>query len=224
MVGIPSADTDNLTDSRNDAIIPSWHQAGTDPVALPDGVETLSTNASHGCDVAFLRRLHSRGLHRAVGVKYAANGQGLEDFFKPTKEGYDNIMTACAQAQRDFASVGIKWRSLVWVQGQHDSSTEAESSAYEANLNSLVDQLRIDLKTPDLFFCSPLHPPSWSTKDYDAEVRAAVAAYVASEPLSLSVDAEDTDTRDGGIHYEAESFEILGNRMAEAYLVERPKG
>ncbi len=223
MVGI-SGQSSNLTDARNDANIPIWQQAGSDPIDLPSGIEYIEGKNLNGAEVSFLRRLHSRGVHRAIGVKYAANGKSLSNYFKPSASGYPKIINAVEEATRKYHPFRIRWRSVVWVQGQQDSSTQVQADAYEQNLTDLMAAIRSDLSTPDLYFCSPLHPPSWSTKDYDATVRAAVASFVASDSYALSVDAEDAATRDEGIHYEQDSFEILGNRMAEAYLEQRSLG
>lgn len=224
MVGI-SSPSDNFTSERNDSLIPVWKQAGTDPVpANTDGVITLEDargQGNCGCEQAFMREIHALGRRRAIGVKFAVNGKGLYNFFKPNNRGYLELLDAIAKAQRDYGGA-IKWNALLWVQGHNDASTsQSVADAYASNLTVLVDALRLHLHEPNLKFVSPQHPPSWCTAPYATTVKAQVTSFCAGDANAVSFDADDTTTRDGGTHYELGSFEILGKRMAQAYLAER---
>lgn len=224
MHGISEGGVANLLTNRQDALIPHWVQAGSSPVGPGTLGDLTALTGARASDWSFLRTLHSRGIYRAVGCKHAVNGRGLHNWFAPNQEGYQPIIDACTAAEAAY-SQPIQWRAIHWVQGQNDAGfSEAAANAYETNMHTLAAALRRDLATPDLYFVCPEHPPGWSTQTWASAVRAGVADFAAADPYALSYAIEDTATRDAGIHYEVDSFEILGTRGANLYLAERPQG
>lgn len=222
-VGTSTGDSVVYTSVNNDTLIPIWKRAGDDPISLPSGVETLDTtdSAARGCEYGFLRTMYSRGQYRVLMLKHATNGKALYNFWRPGNTGYTELVESVAQFELDIAPQTVRWRGIIWVQGQADANVDAlVAGGYQNNLGKFVAQLRLDLATPDLIFISPEHPPAWSVKPYADVVKAAVTAYAAADARAVSYGVEDTTTRDAGTHYQSTdgSFELIGIRAANAYL------
>jgi hypothetical protein len=221
-VGNSGGDATNLTSDRNDTLLPVWVRAGSDPVSLPAGVVTLDSAVSNtrANEYGFLRTMHSRGHYRAISLKHATNGKALYNWWLPGNTGYAELLESIAEFEADVAPQTVRYKALIWVQGDGDGQYSSWANAYQTNLTTLVAQLRADLATPDLVVIAPEHPPAWNAQPYASTVKAGVTAFCAADSRAMSFAVEDTTDgdNDDDTHYEGASHEIIGVRAANAYL------
>lgn len=211
----------DLQNTHNDAKIDFWSRAGTAPTweHISDGWETLhSFQLGNSSDRAFLRRLADLG-HNHVGLKFASNGKPLAAYFRKGYEGWGHLTQAIDDAIAEWPSdrPPLRIMGLYWVQGQDDAVRgQAVAEAYAANMKEFIWDLRQYVGNYAMWFVSPAHPPSWASTEYGATVRAQIIQFCGSDSFAApAFDVSDTETRDGGTHYEVSSFELMGNRGAE---------
>jgi len=158
-----------------------------------------------------------------VVVKSAQGGQPIRRWLKdwkgpdgievkPVKHGdlYDTLMEQVRAAGKDktFDSV-----SFVWMQGERDAR-ERLSSVYAKSLLGLIDQLRKDLKRPDMtVVIGRLSDCSNGNAAWD-QLRAAQEEAVAKEPRARLVDTDDLNGPNNGLHYTKDGYAELGRRFA----------
>jgi len=158
-----------------------------------------------------------------VVVKSAQGGQPIRRWLKDWKgpdgievrtvklgDLYETLMGQVQAASKDktFDSV-----SFVWMQGERDAR-ERLSSVYAKSLLGLIEQLRKDLKRPDMTVvigrlsdCSK-GDPSWD------QLRKAQEEAVQKDKLSRLVDTDDLNGPNNGLHYTKEGYAELGRRFA----------
>lgn len=214
----------NLTRRENDGFIPLMNLSGTLGNGLPDPATATWGNNSAvsgvdnvGPERGFLRQLFELGHQNICGLKYAVNGRGINYFTE--QSGVEDLDVLIPRAESQSTGP-ISWKSVIWVQGQSDSGSQGSVDAYASSLDALMQAMRVRTKNPGLKLCIPAHPPSWMTTSHSAELRAVVEAYALAHPefCAPAVDLSDTTTRDGGTHYTHEDFEVIGSRLARAYV------
>ena len=98
-----------------------------------------------GPEITFSRKLLEAGYQPAI-FKFTSPGTRLNDHWKkPGKGGlYDDMINELNSAieQLHVQGYDIKFRALIWVQGESDADTKELSNAYGNNLRLLVSDFR----------------------------------------------------------------------------------
>lgn len=159
-----------------------------------------------------------------IVVKHAAGGQPIRRWYKQwqlpagaaegkgrPKNGdlYDQLLQAVKQGLGDKQPDSV---AFVWMQGERDAKAGWQAAYYEA-LRGTVEQLRTDLKHPDIaVVIGRLSDHLKQDAGWDA-VRAAQEKVAADEPLGAWVDTDDLNGKEG-LHYTKDGYAELGRRFA----------
>jgi hypothetical protein len=114
---------------------------------------------------------------------------------------------------------------ILWHQGESDATPEL-APGYEAKLHDLIARFRAALEAPDVPFIAgqmgrfPDHP--WD--DARTEVDRAHRDLPGRVRHTAYVSAEGLAHKGDGVHFDAESYRVLGRRYAEAYTALRAPG
>jgi hypothetical protein len=164
-----------------------------------------------------------------IVVKHAQGGQPIRRWYKKwalpagatdvatrnLKNGdlYDKLMEQVRSGLGDKRPDTV---AFVWMQGERDAKAGWEAAYYEA-LRGTVEQIRADLKHPEIaVVVGRLSDHLKGEKGWDA-VRAAQEKVAADEPLAAWVDTDDLnpDAPGKGLHYGKPGYKELGTRFAE---------
>ena len=112
---------------------------------------------------------------------------------------------------------GKKPESVVFfrMQGERDAKARSQAAYYET-LRVTIEQLRVDLKHPDIaVVVGRLSDHLKNDAGWDA-VRAAQERVAVDEPLGAWVDTDDLNDVKGknDLHYTREGYAELGRRFA----------
>ncbi len=127
---------------------------------------------------------------------------------------YDDAIERAKAAIESGTLAGI-----LWHQGESDSGKPELQAAYEANLKTLIAQLRSDLNAPDVpFLIGELgHFPDRGWTDREAPVNVAHREIAKSVPNCAWVSSEGLEAGPDGTHFDAESFREFGRRYAKVW-------
>jgi Carbohydrate esterase, sialic acid-specific acetylesterase len=156
-------------------------------------------------------------------IPVAWGGAGIDRLNKGTEVYEDAIKKA--KFAREHGGV-IK--GVLWHQGESDTVDEGLSSAYEKKLHALINDLRNDLQIPNLPFIAGNLAEFYGTgKDHNAPQRVkqinqvknvlrTLPSKVTNSGFAESTGCTSIDSHN--VHFNRESYIILGNRYAAAYL------
>ena len=160
-----------------------------------------------------------------IVVKHAAGGQPIRRWYKKwelpagaaeakgaTKNGdlYDQLMQAVTKAVGDKQPDTVVF---VWMQGERDAKAGWQAAYYDA-LRGTIEQLRTDLKRPEIaVVIGRLSDHLKGNANWDA-VRSAQEKVATEEKLAAWVDTDDLNGKEG-LHYTKEGYAELGKRFAE---------
>ena len=164
-----------------------------------------------------------------IVVKHAQGGQPIRRWYKTwalpdgateaagrsTKNGdlYDKLMEQVKSALGDKRPDTV---AFVWMQGERDAKAGWQAAYYDA-LRGTVEQIRTDLKHPEIaVVVGRLSDHLKGDPGWDA-VRAAQEKVAADEPLAAWVDTDDLNPNAAGkgLHYDKPGYAELGKRFAE---------
>lgn len=152
-------------------------------------------------------------VEKPIGfVVNALGGSAITSWYQPGKTNYDASLERAIDAQR-FGTI----RAIIWHQGESDvgGGRGDNYAGYKANLLKLVQNFRIDLNEPDLFFiCGELSQKA-DRADFNTAVVRDVANYI---PNSDFVITDGTSLLADGIHFDEPSVKLLGERYAEKII------
>jgi hypothetical protein len=178
-----------------------------------------------GPEVGFANTIANATTGKFAVIKVAQNGTNLTESWNPNattgdmlyQRMLDTIDRAIAQLDPTYTP---SFEALVWVQGSGDAYTfDGRAQAYDETLALLVQGLRDHVGTPDLAVAlNQYHADSNRPADGIAELRASQAAFVASDPYSVMIDADDLLLSSDMIHFEPSQQLELGNRLGSAVL------
>lgn len=154
---------------------------------------------------------------RALVIKTTANGTALEKYWLPGRPRmlFENMV---AKIQDELALREEDWEfaAFVWVQGEDDAVRADFAPNYGANMATFAAAVRAALGAPDLPIVDSQLSPA-AVMEFTALVREGKASFHAADPASTLVETADLELRDG-VHYSTPARNVLGQRLAEAYL------
>lgn len=183
-----------------------------------------SDSGYHGWEISLGRELDTALGGGIAIIKFTQGGSNLHTDWNETLTNlYDDFIThvntQVATLQLSHASVEL--RGMFWHQGESDSD-ELPALAYESNLLSFFDQVRVDLSTPDLnFIAGKLNETgSWAMgTDWEDDVNAAIQSAADSNSyISTIATTDDISLLPDGLHYASDGHIELGKRMADSYI------
>ncbi len=169
------------------------------------------------------------GKDNVIIVKDALSGQPIRRWYKSWKplngeasqgagDLYERLLILVRDAIRD---VEVGTVTFVWMQGEKDAR-EGHGEVYAESFNGLIEQLRSDLKRPDMnvvigrlsdFDLDNDTYPHWT------KVRDAQMAVADADPRAAWVDTDDLNGPKNRLHYtKPEGYTELGKRFAEKAL------
>lgn len=105
------------------------------------------------------------------------------------------------------------WAAFIWFQGENDSFDQAQASAYEANLGSLLADVRAEVGDPELPVIV-VQTGAWAQSlHYGRKVAAAQQRVVDQDAHAQLV---VTDDLSGFYHYDPAAQLVIGKRIADA--------
>jgi hypothetical protein len=149
-------------------------------------------------------------LNKPVGfIVNAQGGSSISSWYQPGKSNYDATIKRAKEAQR-FGKI----KAIIWHQGSSDNSAGLldNFASYKSNLAKMVQNFRTDLNEPDLFFVLGELSERPEFDQFTAQVVQPVATYIANSDFIVT---DGTSLLPDGIHFDAPSAKLLGERYAE---------
>jgi hypothetical protein len=103
---------------------------------------------------------------------------------------------------------------FVWMQGERDAQTGTAGS-YVANLKTLFQQLRADLKRDDIKMAVGRISDYKNGQDGWDTVRKAQETVCDADPHAAWVNTDDLNGGKNGLHYDRLGYDELGRRFAQ---------
>ncbi len=150
---------------------------------------------------------------RIVVVKDAENGQAINRWRHDLGKGdlYLRLMKRVNEttAEQTFAST-----TFVWMQGESDA-VAGKASDYEKRLGGLINQLRKDLKAPNMTVVIGRISDYKNGEEQWDTVRAVQVKVAEADRLAGWIDTDDLNGDDNNLHYRDKSARAeLGRRFA----------
>ena len=172
--------------------------------------------AGIGLAMSFARTVLDANPGTEIGLVPRAVGSTPLERWMPGADLYEGAMAAVRETVRDGTV-----KAVLWHQGEHDSKSDAEASSYVRRFSAMVATLREQLDAPSLpvivgelgSFLSE-RPDFEHYRTVNAELHKAPDAL----PRCAFVSAEGLTDKGDGLHFDARSLRIFGERYAAAYL------
>lgn len=127
-------------------------------------------------------------------IKFAVSSTRLDVHWLsqfPSGTATTMYQDAIAYLKAARSSLNRQYDGLIWVQGESDAGTSSAANAYQANLATFIARVRADLGVPNLPFILTQMNAASAFGAFRDTVRAAQAAFVASDPNSILVNIDD---------------------------------
>jgi len=152
-------------------------------------------------------------LNKPVGfIVNAQGGSSITSWYQPGKSNYDATIIRAKEAQR-FGKI----KAIIWHQGSSDNSAGLldNFASYKTNLSKMVQNFRTDLYEPNLFFVLGELSEREEFDQFTATVVQPVASYITNSDYIVT---DGTSLLPDGIHFDAPSAKLLGERYAEKII------
>lgn len=163
-----------------------------------------------GPEVTFVRSMTTNG--RAIGViKHAEGATSLaKDWKAGSGEQYLSLVRKVTEAR---ASRKIRLAGLIWAQGEADSKSPENASAYGDRLAEFIQRLRADLGTPELpIVALRVNPPYPHVEGVRTAIEQTKLAHYAW------IDGDDLVKAKDNLHYNVAGQLVLGDRFAKSLM------
>jgi PKD repeat protein len=169
-----------------------------------------------GPELSFGRYMDRVDPANTAIAKMAINGSSLALNWLPSvtyPTSGDTLFTQfVAYLQEAETELEGRLAAIHWVQGEADAGNATHAANYQANLTAFVEALRV--YWPGIpFVFNQLHASA--SPAHTATVRTQQAAFAAAVPNVAMVNVDDLTLTDG-LHFDADSYVTLGNRLALA--------
>jgi lysophospholipase L1-like esterase len=183
-----------------------------------------------GTEIGLARELKAKEGKPLAIIKAAFSGTAVAQDWNPDDPGIggscyralvETVKSALAAAKDQ--NIELKFRALVWVQGESDA-TAAYAPLYTKNLAHLIKRLRSDLAAPELIALIGVNTRFGNGKNPNMPVViASQKAVDAQDPLAVYVDTEGAETLPPNhTHFTAQGTLEIGRRYAAALLAFKP--
>lgn len=173
-----------------------------------------------GLGKTFGAMMAERDPHIVIGlVPCAVGGSPIDswkpgEFYKPTQSHpWDDALRRARLAMKTGTLKGI-----LWHQGESDS-VDGLSDTYEAKLHDLIKRFRTELNAENVPFLvgqmGQFEEAPWN--EHKHRVDKAHRDLPDKVSNTAFVSSDDLKHRGDRVHFDAESYRILGKRFAEAY-------
>lgn len=183
------------------------------------GETTISVRPdnAHGIEFGLVSTLQLAGYTVASVAKYGVGSSNLSDlaadacWLPAAAELYPTVRDWLLARQAGYGDV---IDVVVWLQGEGDAQTQAQSLAYDVNLHALTTQLRTDLGNPNLIVVVPRLNASCN-RNYLANVRSQVALWEARNPvLNRLTDTDAIAMAPDALHYLSVGYAAIGQGVS----------
>lgn len=172
--------------------------------------------AGVGLAMSFARFVLDADPGTDIGLVPRAVGSTPLERWMPGADLYEGAMAAAETVARDGAI-----QAVLWHQGEHDSKAETDASSYSRRFSSMVTTLRERLDAPSLpVILGELGNYLSTRPDFPHYriVNAELRKISDILPHSAFVSAEGLADKGDGLHYNARSLRVFGERYAAMYL------
>lgn len=114
-------------------------------------------------------------------------------------------------------SLPVDTVAFVWMQGEADAKA-GQSENYEAALKGLIQQVRTDTGHPDAVAVVGRISDHQTGDEHWDRVRSVQVKVCEQDGRAAWVDTDDLNGKKDGLHYDANGYQVLGERFAEATL------
>ena len=156
-------------------------------------------------------------------IKFGWNGRALNDWlptstFPVNPSGGPNMLTqAFTQLDAELAASGKPLAVMIQISGANDATDPTLAANYQANLTTYAAAMRARYGSQVWLIVTQLHiKTDIAVCPYRGNVRAAQAAYVASDPRSTLVNIDEIELNSDSRHWSANGSISAGNRIADA--------
>jgi len=198
---------------RND----SWYLA-RHPLHLTGDPQTFRghDNAGVGPGLAFAETLVANDPTRAIGLIPCAVGGSPIRLWGKGARLYDTALRRAQLAVKMTAPTRARIRGVIWLQGEADANLEG-LHGHEAKLLQLVDDLRADLRLPELPFiaCTIGEMGDEGRLAGQIAMNRILLSLPAKRAQTACVDARDLTTHIGDrVHFDSAAQNEIGRRFA----------
>jgi len=197
-----------------------------------DVVKVIKGDSTYGPEVSFCHEL-ARAFPKKefLVIKYAVSATSLYAWAPnwntdsaaitsnvPQGPLYDSLMrfigldTVAVKAHPEDT---IRFRALLFAQGEKDATTEVAANAYFPHFREFIDSIRADLHEPKL----PIlfgRIRTWGI--YHAPIRSAQGTVATTDLFTRMIDTDDFVVFADGVHYNDSCQLKFGKRFFDAYL------
>lgn len=197
-----------------------WKKIGEDTTAI-------ARDMQFGPEVAFAHRVaKAYPDHEIRLVKTSAGGTSLANGWLPEKKKmYPRLLANYRNAVADLERSGhkVETAGMLWMQGESDSETLEMSSAYQANLEKMLRDVRETTGRPKLpvvigrISSGLLKSTRWNF-EHAPVVQKAQDAVAAADPDTSIVNTDNLTTLKDNTHFDTKGQLALGDEMATRML------
>jgi hypothetical protein len=164
-----------------------------------------------GLGLSFGKAVTEALPEKTVGLVPAAfGGSAISEWAKGAKH-YTNAVERTKLALRDGTLAGI-----LWHQGESDATAE-RAAVYASKLDRLIEDLRIDLASPEAPFIAGTLADNPSRAGGE-QVNAALRSLPDRLKRTGCVEAKGLQLSADGVHFNAASYREFGRRYAQEWL------
>lgn len=194
-------------------------------------------NSMVGSEITLGRQLAQNSANHVMLVSFVSGGTAIANFLPETNNLYQPMVNYAVEREAEILSKGftkVNWKAVFVVTGESDSGTAHPFALFPERLLSIRDSLETDLDTPVLPMVFGQLKANWidtPTAFYSglnggaSHINNQLQIIADSDPtLALTISNADLDTRftaglstGDGIHYSADAYAILGERLYTAY-------
>lgn len=165
------------------------------------------------------------GKENVIVIKDALGGQPISRWYrKDAKNGGDLYQRLMKKVHEAIKDQKIQTLTFIWMQGERDAR-EKRGETYADNLKGLIQQLRDELKRPDVnFVIGRISDFDMENKKYQhwTLVRDAQVKVAEGDKLGAWIDTDDLNdgkSRQGreiknDLHMSAKGYDTMGERFA----------
>jgi len=175
-----------------------------------------------GPEITLGRKLHAELKTPKIAlVKMGLGSTNLHTNWNPEHTGedayYPRFVAHYQHARDELEKKGSKVvvAGLFWMQGESDANKATDANNYEANLKKLVATIRELVGVPELPVV--LGKINWKRAKKQAVVNKAIENFAQTDKCACFVDTSDLSKLQDD-HFDGEALQMLGTRMAEAFL------